>query len=228
MKKQNWYVNPKKYHFIYKTTCKINSKYYLGMHSTDNLDDGYIGSGTRLWHSIKKYGKENFSIEILEFLSDRESLKKREEEIVNEEKLTDPLCMNLTLGGFGDWYHCNSNSNLQSEKCKRGNAKMKELRSSDPVWTKKNSELRSKITKNSYATGTRIVSENFRLAFQGKLHTQETKDAIGKVNSEKQSGIKNSRFGTVWVYSDELKKSKSIPKDSILEAGWKLGRKMKF
>lgn len=30
------------------------------MHSTDNLDDGYVGSGKRLWNSIKKHGKENF------------------------------------------------------------------------------------------------------------------------------------------------------------------------
>jgi hypothetical protein len=42
-KKQNWYTNPKKYHFIYKTTCKVNGKFYYGMHSTDGLDGGYIG-----------------------------------------------------------------------------------------------------------------------------------------------------------------------------------------
>ena len=28
----------KKYHIIYKTTCLINKKYYIGMHSTDDLD----------------------------------------------------------------------------------------------------------------------------------------------------------------------------------------------
>jgi hypothetical protein len=34
----------KKYHFIYKTTCLITNKYYIGMHSTDDLEDGYVGS----------------------------------------------------------------------------------------------------------------------------------------------------------------------------------------
>ena len=42
--------------FIYKTTNLINGKYYIGMHSTDNLEDVYIGSGKRLWFSIKNYG----------------------------------------------------------------------------------------------------------------------------------------------------------------------------
>ena len=37
-----------KYHYIYKTTCNVTGKYYIGMHSTSNLNDGYIGSGRRL------------------------------------------------------------------------------------------------------------------------------------------------------------------------------------
>jgi hypothetical protein len=93
----------RKYHFIYKTTNLINNKYYIGMHSTDNLDDGYIGSGSRLWRSIQYYGKENFKVEILEHFNDRLTLKKRERELVNEETIADPLCMNLALGGGYQW-----------------------------------------------------------------------------------------------------------------------------
>ena len=69
------------------------------MHSTDDLDDEYFGSGQRLWHSINYHGKEAHSKEILEFLPDRESLRKREAEIVNEEVLSDEKCMNLIMGG---------------------------------------------------------------------------------------------------------------------------------
>lgn len=82
----------RKYHYIYKTTCIITNKFYIGMHSTDNLEDSYIGSGKRLWHSINKHGKENHVCEILEFLPNRSSLKAREKEIVNKELINEELC----------------------------------------------------------------------------------------------------------------------------------------
>ena len=69
------------------------------MHSTDNLDDGYLGSGKILGYSRHKYGDENHVKEILEFLPSRDTLKLREKEIVNEEILSDPLNINLKYGG---------------------------------------------------------------------------------------------------------------------------------
>jgi len=68
------------------------------MHSTDNLDDGYLGSGKRLRYSIRKYGKENHQREILEFCNSREELKKRGEEIVSLNEIAKEECMNLALG----------------------------------------------------------------------------------------------------------------------------------
>lgn len=73
------------------------------MHSTDDLEDGYIGSGQVLWKSIKKYGKEQHHCEILEYLQHREALALREEELVNPDTLKDPLCMNLRTGGTGNY-----------------------------------------------------------------------------------------------------------------------------
>ena len=90
----------KQYHFIYKTTCLLNGKYYYGMHSTDNLEDGYYGSGRRLRRSLNKYGKENHKVEIL-VLPNRELLISREIEIINLNEIAKEECMNLMVGGNG-------------------------------------------------------------------------------------------------------------------------------
>ncbi len=58
--------NNKKYHFTYKTTNIKTNQYYYGAHSTDNLYDNYIGSGKLLLEDIKKYGKENFKVDLIE------------------------------------------------------------------------------------------------------------------------------------------------------------------
>jgi PHP family Zn ribbon phosphoesterase len=91
----------KKYHFIYKTTCLITKKYYIGMHSTDNLEDGYMGSGKALKFSIKRYGKENHKVEILEMVESRDLLAEREKAIVTISKVRNGKCMNLKVGGIG-------------------------------------------------------------------------------------------------------------------------------
>ncbi len=56
----------KKYNYVYVTTNLINGAQYVGDHSTNNLNDDYLGSGKYLFRSIKKYKKkiliENFRI----------------------------------------------------------------------------------------------------------------------------------------------------------------------
>jgi hypothetical protein len=89
-------------HYIYKTTCLITNKYYIGMHSAYTLDDGYLGSGTIIRRSIRKYGKENHVREIIEFCKSKEDLPIRESQIITESVLADPLCINLRLGGSGN------------------------------------------------------------------------------------------------------------------------------
>ena len=94
-------IKLKKFHFIYKTTNILNNKFYIGMHSTTNLKDGYVGSGTHLRHAIRKYGVANFKFEIIEWCDNRENLIQREKEIITEEYINDANCYNMKPGGSG-------------------------------------------------------------------------------------------------------------------------------
>jgi hypothetical protein len=60
--------------------------YYIGVHSTSNINDGYLGSGDRITRAIRKYGKENFTREILHIFNSREEalLKEKQLVVVNE------------------------------------------------------------------------------------------------------------------------------------------------
>ena len=64
-------------YLIYKTTNLINGKYYIGKHETDDINDDYLGSGIALLAAIKKYGRENFTKEVLYvFDSEQEMIDK--------------------------------------------------------------------------------------------------------------------------------------------------------
>lgn len=88
-------------YIIYKTTNLVNNKYYVGCHQTANLNDGYIGSGKHLRHAVKKYGIDNFKVEILHHASTKEEMFQIEKHIVNEELVNDVQSYNLKIGGSG-------------------------------------------------------------------------------------------------------------------------------
>ncbi len=213
----------KKIHYIYKTTCDVNGKYYIGMHSTNKMDDGYLGSGKRLWSSIKYHGKENFTKEILEYCENRDELRIKEEEIVDEVLLTDNLCMNLKKGGQGGLVDEN-----HRDKLVEGARLYQKKKWEDKEYRKKMSTHSSNIMKRTHLDG-KLKYDNFK----GKKHTKETKMKIGLANSTHQKGEGNSQYGKCWVYSDKEKISKRINKIELHEflsnnGDWKKGRKLKW
>ena len=92
-------IKNKKYHYFYKITNLINNHFYYGIHSTNDLEDGYMGSGTRLHKAYEKYGIENFKKEILKFFDSREECAEYEMEMVTEKLVNDNDCYNIILGG---------------------------------------------------------------------------------------------------------------------------------
>ena len=201
----------KKYHYIYKTTCKITGKFYVGMHSADSLDDGYLGSGKILGYSRAKYGDENHVREILELCVSREQLKSREKEIVNEEMLKDPLNINLKYGGEGGWDH------ISSEQHRPGNIAMQISLSK---------EQRSLRSKNAAATRKiRGIVPKKNKGFSGRKHSKFSLSKMKISLSGLQIGEKNSQYGTMWITDGKI--NLKIKKTDQIKSGWKKGRTLK-
>lgn len=89
----------KKYHYFYKITNIINGHFYYGVHNTDNLNDGYMGSGKRLLVAYEKYGIESFKKEIIRFFDTADEAFKYESEYVTESLTKDDNCYNIQMGG---------------------------------------------------------------------------------------------------------------------------------
>jgi len=73
----------------------------VGVHITENVNDSYLGSGARLRRAIKKYGRENFSKEILHEFENSKDMYRKEAEIVNEDFIKRKDVYNMHVGGIG-------------------------------------------------------------------------------------------------------------------------------
>lgn len=203
----------KKYHFLYKTTNLVNGKYYYGMHSTNNLQDRYPGSGKYLWYAIKKYGKENFHIEILEFFDTRESLVEAEKKLITEIQVKDSNCMNLKPGGSGGFVN-----KEHADRCHVAGGKAS-------IAAVRNVHMIKLQTDSEYAERWRDSLKGKKGTFTGKKHTPETIEKMKASKKGKQSKQKNSQFGTKWITNE--KENKKIRSTDQIPEGWKAGRKMK-
>ena len=88
------------YYIIYETINKINGKLYRGCHKTDNLNDGYLGSGVLFIEALKKYGKENFERNIICECKSLEDMIEKEAFYIDEEWVEREDTYNLQTGGL--------------------------------------------------------------------------------------------------------------------------------
>jgi hypothetical protein len=167
------------YYIVYKTTNKLNSKTYIGVHSQDDPDifDGYLGSGKSLWNSIKKYGESNFIRETLFVFDNDKTAYEKEAELVTEDFCKLKSNYNIIPGGQIPPSHKNVKRSTTS-KSKISIANIER-------W--KNPEYKKNIAdKISASWKNRIVSDETKFKMsqirKNRKWSDEVKAKIGKSN----------------------------------------------
>lgn len=87
------------FHYVYKITNLLNKKIYIGVHSTESLDDDYMGSSKPLSKDLGIYGRDNFKKEILKIFNSRKEALEMEAELVNTDFILRDDTYNINEGG---------------------------------------------------------------------------------------------------------------------------------
>jgi hypothetical protein len=203
--------------YLYEIRNNINSKIYVGVHKTKVLDDGYMGSGKIITRAIEKYGVENFTKTILETFETQEEMFAREKELVNEEFLLREDTYNLRRGGLGGWDYINTQQLAVPYFTKETTILVRD---------KSIAGLRNKLSDPVFYA--QHIEKSIRAGKSVKNRKKHTVENIVKMTllcQGKQTGEKNSQFGSMWITNG--KESKKIKKTDPIPEGWNKGRVLK-
>ena len=199
--------------YNYITTNLLNGKQYVGMHSTDNVDDGYLGSGTVLLNAIKKHGKENFKREILKVCETVEEAFANEMVFIGQYDTVRPNGYNISPTGGFNIPGCHSEETLQ---------KMSLAQSGEnhPMYGKKHSKETiqkmslSQSGENHHMFGKKCSEESIQKRsgenhhMFGKKHSEES---IQKM-SLARSGENNPMYGKEGYWKGKKRSEETIQK----------------
>lgn len=114
-------------HIVYKTINIVNNKYYIGVHSTSDINDNYLGCGhwrgrkiytntaSPILKAFLKYGDDNFKREILFVFDNREDALLKEQELID---INDVNSYNAREGGSNTYTYTTEAKNKMSKSAK--------------------------------------------------------------------------------------------------------------
>lgn len=169
------------FYTVYKITNTINGKYYIGMHQTKVLNDGYMGSGKRLKLAIKKYGIENFTKEILHIFDNENDMRNKEKELVviSEESY------NLCDGGKGGFGYLNRSGKALRTGMKHSEESKKKMGHPGRISPTKG-KLWTQEQKDRHAV---IMSNVLKGSVKSEEHRRKIAESVKRKHEERKAGM---------------------------------------
>ena len=194
-------------YYLYEVKHTQSGKIYVGVHKSESLDDGYMGSGTVIKHAIKKHGLENFTKRVIEEFSSSKEMYEREKEIVTDEFLARVDVYNLRRGGLGGFDFLNDGGELHLARVKRaGLARAK-------VMEKQGNPFSGKQIGNNFA----LMTQDARKQIARSGNTPELKAQKSAKMKVIGSGTGNSQFGSIWITYGVINRK---TRDKSIPEGW--------
>ena len=203
------------YGYVYITVNLINGKKYIGQHK-GTFNPNYLGSGKLIRRAIKKYGKESFTVSILEYASTREKLNELEISYIEKLKSSGEEHYNLAKGGncIGSIYDYMTKEEIEEHKRKISNT----LRNKKIEYSKEEKEKRSK----------RAIERN-KSNFMKEICVKRNKERVWKKETllKMHKRMENNKINLGKKYVNNGIERKMILKeelDAYLKNGWSLGK----
>lgn len=201
--------------YIYKTTNLVNGKQYIGRKTSSIFIPSYHGSGVHLLNAIAKYGKENFTTELLKECFDLNDLIESETQYIKlYDAVNDDNFYNHSYGGWNEGFL-------------PGDANIAKL----PENREKNSKShKGKKMPEGFGEHQRQIHLGKPSGMLGKHHSEATRKILSEGTrnynlnrkdynqvSEHHKGSKMMTDGVEqkWVYVDDI--------DEMLSKGWYIG-----
>lgn len=224
--------------YIYLTTNLINGRKYIGKKHSSVFLKNYKGSGKIIKQALKKYGKENFKVELICFCETIDELNKMERYYIKlyNADISDDF-YNIAVGGEGFGARGKNNGMYGRKRTKEEIEKIKKTQmergvsrgKNNPMFGRKRTEEeREKISKTLKKNKT-TAGENNPMFGKGYLHEggknpsakktkiifpdgNEIEFDCGKAAAiylSENYGISVSMAKQIWKYKDGYKPNKS-------------------
>lgn len=188
------------------TTNLINGKKYIGQKKFDKKWINYIGSGVYFKNAIKKYGKENFSREIIAIAYSRKELDGLEKEFIKFHNATESdNFYNIADGGHnGNTFAGKTEEEMNGISKKISDSKVGKNLSEDTC-TKISEALKGHIPWNIGITPSEETKQKISKSNIGKKLTEEQKIKVSmsKIGKPRSKDTKEKISQTLKLLTDE-------------------------